>query len=92
MKPRWVAVHTVGVANAVAVVDQAEAREAESWDTARDTRASGGRWLSVTSVSCDRVELSRRSIPICEVVLLFVGHLINKLSCLTIGILPLAIA
>ena len=42
MEARWVAVHAIGVANAVAVVDQAKTREAESWDTARDTRASGG--------------------------------------------------
>ena len=49
---RWVPVHTIGVANAVAAVDQAKTREAESWDTTRDTRASGGRCLSVRGVSC----------------------------------------
>ena len=42
MEARWVTVDSVGVANAIAIVDQAKTREAESRDTARDTRASGG--------------------------------------------------
>jgi hypothetical protein len=42
VEARWVTVDSVRVANAIAIVDQAKTREAESWDTARDTRASGG--------------------------------------------------
>jgi len=41
MEARWVAIHTIGVTDAVAVVNQAKTREAESWDTTGDTRASG---------------------------------------------------
>ena len=52
MEARWVAVDSIGVANAIAIVDQAKTRETQSWDTARDTRASGSRWLSVRVVSC----------------------------------------
>jgi hypothetical protein len=41
METRRVAVDTVSAADSVPVVNKAQSWETESWNTARDTRASG---------------------------------------------------
>lgn len=93
MKSGRVTVYTIGVANAVTVVDETEARETKSGNASTDARASSIRRLSIgLLVILSLQRCIRIDVPISEVVLLIVRHLVDELARLTVCLCPFAIS